>query len=931
MNASKPWRAFVCSHTHWDREWYGSFQEYRYRLVRLMDRLLRLLAEKPTFRCFNLDGQTVVLEDYLEIRPEKEEELRRHIGAGRISVGPWYVLPDEFLEGPEALIRNLLRGHRLAEAFGHCSRVGYLPDMFGHISQMPQILRGFGLDNAILWRGLSGEDWPNELWWEAPDGSRVLVEHILEYCGYCNAALFAGSLPPSLRGKWRFPDGRYVITPETEKAAEALVEIVRKTAEKATTDCLLLFNGIDHMEPQPELPEALAAAARRAREEGLEVEFLHTTFEEFVAALREAVGEGKDLPVVRGELRETVWTREGGGLVLPNVLSSRIYLKLANARCQTALEKWAEPLGVFAWLLGEEYHAALTDKAWQWLLQNHPHDSIGGCSIDAVHRQMETRFEWALEIAETLTNEYLWRIAERTDTSGLAEDEVALLVFNPLPWRVEGLVPVEFDLDHDWLAAQGLGISIDNPYRTFRSLQVRDAQGEEAPFQIRSLRATTVHRPHIPLFAPVFGTHRVQGWLWAALPPGGYTTYRVRVERKPRLTFGSLVTGPNQMENEFLRVRILPNGTLTLFHKATGHTFQGLGYFEDGGDNGDGYTYSPPRHDEVYTTLSESPRIALVENGPAAASFRIEYEWWLPAELAPHRQARSREKKPLRIVSTVTLGRSSRRVDIETQVENTVKDHRLRVVFPTWLAVDHCWAEGHFDVLRRPVSIPQPPLEVWKEDQPRQYPQQSFCDVSNGQVGLAILNVGLPEFQVSEGPERAIALTLLRAVNYLGADGFLNTIMGGAGPFIETPDSQCQRCLTFRYALLPHAGDWRAAGVQREAHHFNAGVRCIVTRRHEGELPLTYSFVSLEGEDVVLSALKRSEDGQAVIVRLWNGTEEGRAVSLRLAHPPSRAWLADLRERPLEELPVRDGILPLQVGAKRIVTVRVEVPLERGA
>jgi mannosylglycerate hydrolase len=151
------------SHTHWDREWYLTYEQFRLRLVGLIDRLLDLMESRPDFEFFHLDGQTIVLEDYLELRPAQEGRLRKLIEDGRILIGPWYDMPDEFLVSGESLVRNLALGHRLASTFGTPMPVGYLPDLFGHVAQMPQILRGLGLDNAILWRGFGGPR--AEYWW----------------------------------------------------------------------------------------------------------------------------------------------------------------------------------------------------------------------------------------------------------------------------------------------------------------------------------------------------------------------------------------------------------------------------------------------------------------------------------------------------------------------------------------------------------------------------------------------------------------------------------------------------------------------------------------------------------------------------------------------------------------------------------------------
>ena len=134
----------VVPHTHWDREWYQPFQTFRIRLVHLMDRLLDTLARDPAYTHFMLDGQTIVLEDYIQVRPERRAELEAHVRSGRLSIGPWHVLPDEFLVAPESLVRNLLLGDRLCRQFGAKMPVGYIPDPFGHVGQMPQILAGFG-------------------------------------------------------------------------------------------------------------------------------------------------------------------------------------------------------------------------------------------------------------------------------------------------------------------------------------------------------------------------------------------------------------------------------------------------------------------------------------------------------------------------------------------------------------------------------------------------------------------------------------------------------------------------------------------------------------------------------------------------------------------------------------------------------------------
>src|SRR5215831_5154534 len=188
-NKSEALDLVVVPHTHWDREWYLTFQQFRMKLVDTVDAVLETLESDPAFSFFMLDGQTIVLEDYLEIRPENAGRLETLARQGRVLVGPWYLQPDEFLVGGESLIRNLQVGFRMGEAYGGVMPIGYVPDTFGHIAQLPQILRGFGLDNAVFWRGVPPEITTAPFRWAAPDGSEVLTLWLNDEFGYSNAAM----------------------------------------------------------------------------------------------------------------------------------------------------------------------------------------------------------------------------------------------------------------------------------------------------------------------------------------------------------------------------------------------------------------------------------------------------------------------------------------------------------------------------------------------------------------------------------------------------------------------------------------------------------------------------------------------------------------------------------------------------------------------
>lgn len=414
----------IVSHTHWDREWYLPFQQFRLKLVHLIDGLLDILREDINFKYFMLDGQTIVLDDYLQMRPEREEELRRYIQRGRIVIGPWHILPDMFLVSPEAHIRNLLEGDRTARKFGQKMMVGYMPDSFGHIGQMPQILRGFGIESSSLWRGV--DDQPCEFWWQAPDGSQVFMAHLRD--GYGNGA--------------ELPAG------DPRRFTELLAERIDSLGTHSAASDLLIMFGTDHMEPNPQTSSAIAYADSALSE----VKVIHSTLPDYISSVRSSI-QGELMPVIKGELRASLRSP-----LLPNVLSSRIWIKQDNHACQNLLEKWVEPFTVFAERIASDkesyrnsanlnaagiqtgnrvaHPASITRQAWRLLMENHPHDSICGCSIDQVHTEMKARFDQVKQVGEELTRQSLVSLAEAviTDRGHQSEPDKfssAVVVFNP--------------------------------------------------------------------------------------------------------------------------------------------------------------------------------------------------------------------------------------------------------------------------------------------------------------------------------------------------------------------------------------------------------------------------------------------------------------------------------------------------------------------
>ncbi|MBV8463039.1 MAG: hypothetical protein JO368_07085, partial [Acidimicrobiales bacterium] len=376
-----PRRVAVVPHTHWDREWYEPFQTFRFELVRLVDDLLEVMERDSAYRAFLLDGQLAVVDDYLEIRPESEERLRELAAAGRISVGPWYILMDEFLVSAETIVRNLQAGIRRATTLGGAMDVGYLPDMFGHVAQMPQILRLAGFEHAVVWRGVPSAVDRTAFVWRSPDGSAVRAEYLV--AGYGNGA----ALPDDAKGVLR--------------RLRALVEEFGTFLGEGQP--LLVMNGTDHQHPQPHLGRVVAEVNDLETELELEI----TSLAEY---LERAPRDG--LPSWEGELRSG-WRAN----LLMGVASNRVDVKVAAARAERSLERLAEPLSAL-FRPAEEWPEAYLDLAWRHVLRNAAHDSVCACSVDEVTEAVLHRYAEARQLGDGLTAQALGAIGRSMASEG---------------------------------------------------------------------------------------------------------------------------------------------------------------------------------------------------------------------------------------------------------------------------------------------------------------------------------------------------------------------------------------------------------------------------------------------------------------------------------------------------------------------------------
>lgn len=723
-------RCFLVSHTHWDREWYRTFQEFRARLVDTVDRIILRLERNPR-DSFLLDGQSIILQDYLEIRPDRAPQLTELISEGRLAVGPWYVQPDTLLPSGESLVRNLEEGRRVAQAFGPPSRVAYTPDSFGHPAQLPQIFAGFGLSWFVFWRGLGAEldRLPVGFLWSAPDGTALPADHLR--AGYFNAA----ALPS-----------------DPERATDWLLRVVEQSARTSRGENVLLMNGVDHAGPQEHV---LVVAAKL--EERLRAPVEVGTLDRFVAALPEPTDQ------YTGELLGARCAN-----LLPGVWSTRLYLKQRNRRCETLLESWAEPWAALALaLLGLDERPALR-SAWRTLLENHAHDSICGCSQDRVHQQMLARFDAAEELGRETTRRALERLAGLdVDRQTPWQEEWELVVFNPSPHpRTDW---VRFSIDPEpWFGF------VDDAERSFGVHPLLAATLGPEGFTVGGTPARLVDEPEAPRTRLVLDQPpRAIECFVRNVPAFGCVRLPLRKSSK---TEREEEDDGVELDNGALRVRAAQDGTFVL--ERAGRSFAGLGGVEDWGDRGDTYDFDGlPGSCTV-----DNVRIRRVRHPSGIQRLVIDRELCIPAGLEPDRSARSARTVRLPLKMELRLLPELPRLDVHLEWTNHACDHRLRLLFPTGKPTREFLAATTFDIARRGTAGVDD--SHWVHPAPRTFPHQGWVHAN----GLTVVAPGLPEAEVSA--EGTIAVTLLRAVGWLSLPG-LTSRPEIAGPIVATPEAQC--------------------------------------------------------------------------------------------------------------------------------------------
>ena len=911
----------IVSNTHWDREFRRSFEKTRRRLLTMMDTTIELLLKDPAYHSFTLDGHSIMLDDYLEMRPERRTDVESLLAAGRLIAGPWYTLAEEFSIGHEALVRNFIYGRKTVEKYGgRCGTVAYTPSSWGQTGQLPQIFADFGLRRMMFYRGISHHECDAEFVWQSPDGTRMLGSRFALYARYnwyyqVHRAVTTGRVfeKDYVWGERdevpvRFADGLAgedlafdlkdpALSYDRSQLRKAILDMVAAEGPHFTTEVFLAMHGHDISVAHP-LESRIAADAQSEFEGQYAIE--HTNLERYWDELERHL-DVPGLPVLVGErrsyLKQGKWT-----YLMPATISARTYLKQQDFRATTALTAYAEPLASLASSLGMTYPARYMDRGWRYLLSNHTHDANGGCAPDPVCLDMEYRYRKVNDVADIVMEDAVSHVACGLSPSGQESDVMQLIVFNPLPFQrdVVSLVDVEIPREN---GAKSVTLS---------------APGDmSVPGQPVSMEKSGSFVDSIWDVPTILDSTRIRRYArFHALPALGYRVYRIHPCPQALRTHDSLVTGPNTMANEHLAVEVNDNGTVNLVCRATGRRFEGLNYLRDQGENGNAWNHVAPCSDRVCASTGVNAEIAVVENGPLVSAIRVSYRFPVPEDYGDG-SGRSDHLVDLPVDVEYRLEAGARELRVSLTVDNRASDHWLRVCFPTDLpGATSTSADSHFDVVERPIA--KPDSTGWVEEAQGTHPLRTFVEVSDGEHGLALMPRGLYEYEAMEDARRTLALTLIRACRIKLA------VSEEKQTELPDPGIQCPGVRRFEYAVSVHSGDWASADLLHRAAAYNVPARAVMTGRGKGTLPLEFALLSVDNPQVLVTAVKGAEDGSGTIVRFFNPTESTQQVTLSVGIDLHDAARCRMDEADVEPLAVQASrSVTVTAGPKKIVTLRL--------
>lgn len=847
----KKLKIVILPHTHWDREWYFTSSKSMIYSLRDFDEIVEFMENQNEVKSFILDGQTSIIDDYLEMHPQNTERLKDLVKNKRILTGPWYTQPDTLVVSGESLIRNLLYGTKSARDYGHSMEVGYLPDSFGMSAQMPQIYNGFGIKYATFRRGIADSITKDrEFYWESKDGSKVFAHNIYHY----------GSMayPPS--------------DPEEIKTyVEKMVSILK---ESSTTGTILLFNGED----QKPIRKNINDIVEKARKLFPDIEFEIGSLED---SLKEMEKSETEFITYQGEFTFGQHSR-----VHKSIFSTRADLKAMNNTLENFIVNILEPVSSIAYLAGFTYEERLFEKIWKLMLDNSAHDSIGMCNSDRTNRDVKHRFELAKNYAEDLLELKLREIGIHIDE----KDAFQFQLYNLLPCKRDGYVEME-------LFVPSPHFEIRNEKGELQEHIVMDIEEVTKNIFAKSKREIGVDDDLNPSWAQtVTSIYKAKIKIKAiGLPSLGYSTYTtssIDSDESSR----TVDSDSSCIENEFYCITLDENGRIDLFDKTKNKTYPDFIVLEDSGDEGDSYDYSEPKDDRII--VERKLHNTKYSKNSLCSTGEFSFKLNIPFDLIERSQGTSSIEQIINL--NIELNQGDKGIHVSVKTTNQAIEHRLRFVVNTDIKASESKADQQFGLIERPVYLSE--VEKWKEEawdeKPRTIePMQSLVSISGKEGSLAIITESVREYQVIGDDFNKVAMTLYRSTPFLGKDNLNDRPGRESGTKARTPEAELLGIelnsrytirlddelmeesllsMTAKEVLTPIIG-YQAAQFKNNTDYF------VLNMPKEKNLHPEFSLLETS-KNVVVSTLKKAEGKDDLILRVFNPSGK-ESVEMELSSP----------------------------------------------
>jgi len=833
-------KVHVVPHTHWDREWYFTLEDSNILLGDNLMKIIQTFEENPEWGTYTLDAQGSLLDEFAKIHPEMIEKVKSLIKDKKLIVGPWYTQSDTLLVNKEALIRNIFYGIKTCESYGNVMPIGYLPDAFGQNRYLPSLFKGFELDYAIFQRGIYDDELKENLsfTWNSPDGVKIETNNLL-----------FGYVP----GDNLSSEEVYI----HEKLLPTLAEMERFSKD---TKHLLLPTGGDQSSINPLLPQVI----KELNEKVEDYEFVMSSYEEFMkeTAAEEVFSKNS----IEGEFRGTQ-----RGRIHRTIGSMRYDIKVLNSKLENKILNVLEPLATIFYQFDKTYPHSHLEQVWKEFFDVHAHDSMGGCNSDETNQSILDRLHRLTRTVDSLIN-----LIKKKITLGISQTigkDNLIVAFNTNVKENKTTKNVVVFTNSEVLTLSDLE-GKDIPFSTLSRESVEGGtkmeriDGKDVEVPIPSYFKTTIE-------------------ILDSVEALGFKTYLFE-EGEGQYSEEECTV----ISNEFTKIWV-EDGKVSVAskHFQTDNFF----YFEDCGDDGDSYDFSPLREDKAI--LIGKAQFVGASKAADISTLTVSHKAQLPVNLKA-RVSRN-EEEVFEIETTLTLEHGRDVVGFHHVIHNNISDHKVRIVFdPKLEKMQESWSDSGYSLISHPVIENR--LEIWEQENYAESPvpiynMENLIVLKDTRKQWTVAVEGLKEYEIVDNK---LALTLFRSVGVLGkgnlawrpgrASGIMNKV-------VETPFAQLQKTLTFDYVMK-----WGELEEVSETYAFLEEVlakSCAYQKQNLNtyeerlerfgilipaySLPTTYSLFEIDNDRIFLSMLKKAEDDEGVVLRLYNPSDKEETVQIK--------------------------------------------------